>query len=180
MLTKRANPIEQQAADWLARRDARPLSDADKVAFEEWLAASPIHKVEFLRMEYAWEESLRLKALGAGVQSDEVPQPGRWVLSGLFRAGFGRRSNRMPAAPTARGWRLPMALAAGVLIAAATAAWIAASHYGSRYSTAVGRLELAAAARDRVGDHQVMATDCNGAVTWRYRRSVRDPWPGGA
>jgi transmembrane sensor len=141
MLTKRANPIEQQAADWLARRDARPWSDADKVAFEEWLAASPIHQVEFLRMEYAWEESLRLKALGAGVQSSKAPRPGRWVLSGLFRAGFGRRSNRMPAA---RGWRLPMALAAGVLIAAATAAWIAASHYGGRYSTAVGRLELIA------------------------------------
>jgi transmembrane sensor len=52
-------------------------ADADKVAFEEWLAASPIHQVEFLRMEYAWEESLRLKALGAGVQSNKAPQPGR-------------------------------------------------------------------------------------------------------
>ena len=140
MLTKRANPIEQQAADWLARRDARPWSDADRVALEEWLAASPIHQVEFLRMEYAWEESLRLKALGAGVQSNKAPRPGRWVLSALFSGGVAGRSSRTPAAPAMRRLRLPMALAASVLIAVAAAAWITASYYGGRHSTTVGQL----------------------------------------
>jgi transmembrane sensor len=142
MLMNRASRIEQEAADWLARRDARPWSDADRVAFDEWLGASPIHKVEFLRMEYAWEESLRLKALGAGVQSNKAPRPGRWVLSGLFGGGFAGRSSRMPAAPATRRFRLPTAVAAGVLIAAAgaAAAWFTASHYGGRYSTAVGQL----------------------------------------
>jgi transmembrane sensor len=142
MLMNRASRIEQEAADWLARRDARPWSDADRAAFDEWLGASPIHKVEFLRMEYAWEESLRLKALGAGVQSNKAPRPGRWVLSGLFGGGLAGRSGRMPAAPATRRFRLPTALAAGVLIAAAgaAAAWFTASHYGGRYSTAVGRL----------------------------------------
>lgn len=140
MLMKRADQIEQEAADWLARRDAGPWANADQVAFDEWLAVSPIHKVEFLRMEYAWEESLRLKALGAGVQSNEVPRPGRWVLSGLFGGGFAGRSSRMPAVPATRRLRLPMALAAGVLIAVAAAAWITMSYYGGRYSTAVGQL----------------------------------------
>jgi transmembrane sensor len=137
---KRADQIEQEAADWLARRDAESWANADQVAFDEWLAVSPIHQVEFLRMEYAWEESLRLKALGAGVQSNKAPRPGRWVLSGLFGGGFAGRSNRMPEAPAMRRLRLPMALAAGVLIAAAAAAWISASYYGGRYSTAVGQL----------------------------------------
>jgi transmembrane sensor len=140
MLMKRANQIEHEAADWLARRDARPWTDADQVAFDEWLAVSPIHKVEYLRMEYAWEESLRLKALGAGVQSNKAPRPGRWVLSGLFGGGFTGRSRRMSAASVTPRFRLPMALASGILIAAAVAAWITASHYGSQYSTTVGQL----------------------------------------
>jgi transmembrane sensor len=140
MFMKRANQIEQEAADWLARRDAGSWANADQVAFDEWLAVSPIHKVEFLRMEYAWEESLRLKALGAGVQSNKAPRPGRWVLSALFSGGVAGRSSSMPAAPAMRRMRLPMALAAGVLIAAGAAAWIVASYYGGRYSTAVGQL----------------------------------------
>jgi transmembrane sensor len=169
MLMKRANQIEQEAADWLARRDARPWADADQVAFDEWLAVSPIHKVEFLRMEYAWEESLRLKALGAGVQSNKAPRPGRWVLSGLFGGGFAARSSRMPAAPAMRRLRLPMALAAGVLIAAAAAAWITMSYYGGRYSTTVGQLSHIAMAD---GSQVTLNTDSvvRVAVNTRERR----------
>jgi transmembrane sensor len=140
MLMKRANQIEQQAADWVARRDARAWTDVDQAAFDAWLAASPIHKVEFLRMEYAWEESLRLKALGAGVQSNKAPRPGRWVLSALFSGSVAGRSNRTPAAPALRRLRLPMALAASVLIAVAAVAWTTVSYYGGRHSTAVGQL----------------------------------------
>jgi transmembrane sensor len=140
MLMKRANQIEQEAADWLARRDARAWTDVEQAAFDAWLAVSPIHKVEFLRMEYAWEESLRLKALGAGVQSNKAPRPGRWVLSALFSGGVAGRSSRTPAAPAMRRLRLPMALAASVLIAVAAAAWVTASYYGGRHSTSVGQL----------------------------------------
>jgi transmembrane sensor len=137
---KRANQIEQEAADWLARRDARAWTDVEQAAFDAWLAVSPIHKVEFLRMEYAWEESLRLKALGAGVKSNKAPRPGRWVLSALFSGGVAGRSSRTSAAPAMRRLRIPMALAASVLITVAAAAWITASYYGGRHSTIVGQL----------------------------------------
>jgi transmembrane sensor len=169
MLMKRANQIEQEAADWLARRDAGSWANTDQVAFDEWLSVSPIHKVEFLRMEYAWEESLRLKALGAGVQSNEAPRPGHWVLSGLFGGGLAGRSSRIPAAPAMRRLRLPMALAAGVLIAAAAAAWISASYYGGRYSTAVGQLSHIAMAD---GSQVTLNTDSvvRVAVNTRERR----------
>lgn len=140
MLMKRANQIEQEAADWVARRDARALTDVDQAAFDEWLAASPIHRVEFLRMEYAWEESLRLKALGAGVQSTKAPRPGRWVLSALFSGGVVGRSSRTSAAPAVRRLRLPMAMAASVVITVAAAVWITSSYYGGRHSTTVGQL----------------------------------------
>ena len=169
MLMKRADQIEQEAADWLARRDAGSWANADQVAFDEWLAVSPIHKVEFLRMEYAWEESLRLKALGAGVQSNKAPSPGRWVLSGLFGGGFAGRPGRMPATPAMRRFRLPAALAAAVLIAAAAAAWISASYYGGRYSTVVGQLSHIAMAD---GSQVTLNTDSvvRVAVNTRERR----------
>jgi len=169
MLMKRANQIEQEAADWLARRDAGPWANADQVAFDEWLAVSPIHKVEFLRMEYAWEATLRLKALGAGVQSNKAPRPGRWVFSALFNGGVAGQSSRMPAAPAMRRLRLPMALAAGVLVAAGAAAWITASYYGGRYSTAVGQLSHIAMAD---GSQVTLNTDSvvRVAVNTRERR----------
>lgn len=146
MLMKRANQIEQEAADWVARRDARAWTDVDQAAFDEWLAVSPIHKVEFLRMEYAWEESLRLKALGAGVQSMKAPRPGRWVLSALIRGGVAGRSSRTPAAPAMRRLRVPMALAATILICVAATAWITSSYYAGRHSTTVGQLSQIAMA----------------------------------
>jgi transmembrane sensor len=153
---KRANKIEQDAADWLARRDAQPWSDADRVAFDEWLAASPIHKVEFLRMEYAWEESLRLKALGAGIDSNEAPRPGRWVFSGLLGKAFSSRSGRGPAALVPGRVRLTLALAASVVVAVAAVALIAGSFYGGRYSTTVGQLSHIAMAD---GSHVTLNTD---------------------
>src|SRR5258708_19615925 len=96
------NPIERVASDWLARRDAGDLSAADREAFETWLNASMIHRVEFLRAEDAWEATLRLKALGAGVQSLTVPPPGRWSLSAFLKVRPREREGGV-----SRRWSLP-------------------------------------------------------------------------
>ncbi len=73
--------IERAAAKWLVRRDAESWSAADQAAFDGWLAASTLHRVIWLRLEAAWRESGRLKALGAGVAPGEVPIRGGWNLS---------------------------------------------------------------------------------------------------
>lgn len=73
--------IEQEAADWLARRDSDSWSEADAVAFEEWQTRSTAHRVAVIRLQAVWQRADRLQALGAGVPSGQIPAPGSWVLS---------------------------------------------------------------------------------------------------
>jgi transmembrane sensor len=76
--------IDEAAGDWLAKRDSGNWSEADQRAFDAWLNVSTLHRVAYLRIERAWEEALRLTALGAGIQSGKPPPPGQWVLSPFF------------------------------------------------------------------------------------------------
>lgn len=78
--------IERAAAAWLARRDAGQWTRGDQAELEAWLAASTARRVAWIRLEAAWRESGRLKALGAGVTVGTVPVRGRWTqppLSGV-------------------------------------------------------------------------------------------------
>ncbi|HEY6643358.1 FecR family protein [Povalibacter sp.] len=84
MTTDRNNDIEESASGWLIRRDSDSWTDADQARFEEWLDASTLNRITFLRLELAWEESARLKALGAGVPGDRPPPPGEWNLTAFF------------------------------------------------------------------------------------------------
>jgi transmembrane sensor len=80
----RTNEIDQVAGDWLVRRDSENWSAADQERLEGWLSASTLNRVAFLRLELAWEDAARLKALGAGIQSDQPPPPGHWNLTPFF------------------------------------------------------------------------------------------------
>lgn len=72
---------ERAAAAWLARRDGNGWSAHDQAKLDAWLSASIEHRIAFLRLEAAWQESDRLKALGAGVPAGQVPPRGRWGLA---------------------------------------------------------------------------------------------------
>ena len=56
-----AEAITQAAAEWAVRAD-RPLSDAERHAFEAWKTASPRHAAEYARIREPWEQ---LGAVGA-------------------------------------------------------------------------------------------------------------------
>jgi transmembrane sensor len=119
--------IEQAAAAWLVRRDRDEWSDADEAMLREWLSASLAHRVAFVRLETAWVQTGRLKALAAGVT--------RTSLSGAS-----------PAEPDARGApprRTPLtSIAAAVLITSTVGAlWLAMAHPGASYRTAVGSIK---------------------------------------
>lgn len=66
---------ERVAADWLARRDAGAWTPADARALEAWLAERTEHRIAWLRLESAWEETGRLAALGAGLPAGAGPPP---------------------------------------------------------------------------------------------------------
>lgn len=70
--------IEQAAAGWLARRDGDRWNAEDAAALQRWLDADIGHRVAFLRLQAAWQESGRLQALGAGWQDRAAPARGHW------------------------------------------------------------------------------------------------------
>ena len=76
--------IDAVASDWLIRRESGAWSAADQARLEEWLNASTLNRVAFLRLELAWEDAARLKALGAGISGDRPPPPGSWNLTPFF------------------------------------------------------------------------------------------------
>jgi transmembrane sensor len=83
---ERIREIDAAASEWLIRRDAGAWSPADQARLDEWLNASTLNRVAFLRLELAWEDAARLKALGAGILGDKPPPAGRWNLTPFFDA----------------------------------------------------------------------------------------------
>ena len=85
MSTESTQQIEAAAGRWLARRDSDAWSAQDEADLQAWLDESMAHKVAYWRLEDGWEKALRLKALGAGIHSDQPPPPGHWNLSPFFQ-----------------------------------------------------------------------------------------------
>ncbi len=145
--------IEHDAAEWLARRDADDWSPADTAALDAWLSAATAHRVAFLRLEAAWNEFGRLKALGAGVPAGELPHRGRWSQApfGLqpataqdaelvpVRVRSRRASARRPA--PRRGRAFAAALLVALVSIAALWGWQRFDHVTpAAYRTTVGSL----------------------------------------
>ena len=134
--------IEQQAADWLVRRDAGDWAPHDQHALEAWLSASARHKVAFLRLEAAWAEAGRLQALAAGLPAGGPPP---------------RTASDAPALPDLRGitfaprrahartgrWRHGVAAALAMLAlgSAAWGGWQLTGRQQAHYASAVGQVQ---------------------------------------
>lgn len=81
---ERTNEIEETASEWLIRRESGQWTQTDQAGLEQWLDASTLNRVAFLQLELAWEESARLKALGAGIPGNQPPPPGQWNITPFF------------------------------------------------------------------------------------------------
>jgi transmembrane sensor len=139
----RTEEIEEAASNWLICRESGKWAETDQARFEQWLDASTANRVAFLRLELAWEDSARLKALGAGVPRDQLPPLGQWTLTPFFDvqhtdAHHPPAPRTVPGAPTRRGRGL--AIAASVLLAVASGFGAHGRWDGSsdRYTTPVG------------------------------------------
>ena len=69
----KAQDIEAAAAAWFERREWSEWDAAAQAALEAWLSESTAHRIAFVRLEAAWEQAERLKALGAGAPLGRVP-----------------------------------------------------------------------------------------------------------
>jgi transmembrane sensor len=161
--------IEERAGQWLARRDRADWSGNDEAEFQAWLEQSTAHVVAFVRLEAAWKQAKRLKALSAGVPAGQVPSPQEWQLTPFFDkaalvddigsqsqvsasggAGFSRLSDHgskvgkrePPDAGAVKSGRLRLirAIAASVLLVAAGSGTWHVWPAGPDYSTPVGGL----------------------------------------
>lgn len=149
---QRNRQTEAIAAEWLARRDGGNWTNAEQSEFTEWLGASTANRVAFLRLEAAWQQAGRLRALGTTAQSTVIPPPRRWSappvlmpVQSEFRqvsAAGGKHPDKDAAGPSAgRGWSRLHFLAAAVLVGAAIgASWHFSWPDGSSYRTDVGGL----------------------------------------
>jgi transmembrane sensor len=61
---KRQEAIEDQALDWLIRRNAPDWTENEKVEFNAWLDESMAHKAAFWRADHLWQQANRIRSLG--------------------------------------------------------------------------------------------------------------------
>lgn len=75
---KRQEAIEDQALDWLIRRNGEGWTEDEEVELNTWLEESMAHKAAFWRAAHLWQQADRIKSLGIDAHSDfEEPQPKR-------------------------------------------------------------------------------------------------------
>ena len=96
--------IEGIAADWLAQRDGDAWTPVDAAALDAWLGADTAHRVAFLRLQAAWDESGRLQALGAGWKHPGPPPRGHWTQPAQGRgvSALGNDALPLPSPPDLR------------------------------------------------------------------------------
>jgi transmembrane sensor len=165
--------IERVAADWLAQRDGGRWTIDDDARLAAWLSASTAHRVAFLRLEAAWEESGRLKALAAGRDVAGPPVRAFWPApteavrdtddteidpTDAHWQAVRHRAGRTRA-PRSR-WRF-LATAAVLVLALGTATLVGWRQVSSvaapiEYATAVGRLDTV---RLSDGSHATLSSD---------------------
>ena len=172
--TDRHADAERTAADWLARRDGDGWTVADARALARWLQADTAHRVAFLRLQAAWDESDRLQALGAGWEARQPPPRGWWRASPQARRDqmLAAMARRPPAAatrtPRRRAW--PFALAASVLIAGGLAvAWSGWQQQPLDTATLVAGIGQMREVALADGSHATLASDSQVDVRWSRR-----------
>lgn len=168
--------IEETATRWFAKRASGTWTEADQTEFDAWLEAATAHRIQYLRVEAAWNHAARLKALGAGVAAGTIPARGAWG-DARFSDGLGRHSggeDRSPA-PRRKGrvfTRFAVATAAAlVLFAVGIYVYIGHFNAGDHYMTPVGGIDTVAL---NDGSHVTLNTDTSIRVSLgEHERRIR-------
>jgi transmembrane sensor len=149
---KAASDIEQQAADWLARRDGDAWSAPAQQEFDAWLQASTAHRIAWLRLNSVWRRADRLSSMHTPGQLSVPAPPRRWPLARVS------------------DWRI----AATLLLACALGLLLASTDILNRpaaYETAVGENRTVALAD---GSRMMLNTDTR--LRARLAKGRRTVW----
>lgn len=124
---------DRLAAEWLARRVGARWTAQQEAELQAWLQADTAHRVAFLRVQSAWEQAARLKALA----------PAQAVVPGAGVVELAPRPRHAPAAKPAHAWRQRLAGLAAALVLAVLAghAWWQSGVETADYRTALGKLD---------------------------------------
>jgi len=178
-----AAETEREAAQWLARRESEGWSERDAQKLSAWLDTCIGNRVAFLRLQEAWNEAARLRALGAGLAPGTIPARGSWhEARGSARA-------QTPSGPPDLGdlelryrregesnrgrWRsrAAAALALAAIGLVGTMGWRAERSHQAIFSTALGQIESTTL---QDGSHVTLSSDSRIEVSMdRARREVR-------
>ncbi len=144
-----------QAADWLARLDRGSLSNAERAAFEAWLAENPRNKFEITGLARFWY------GLDRPLSNAFAREPGK------------QRSHNTGIRVRAPGWRLVagFALAAVALLGVVLFDPVAPSNEIARFATEIGQ-----SSQVRLSDGSSLILNTNSVVEQHYsatRRMVR-------
>jgi transmembrane sensor len=66
---------ETAAAEWIVRRARDDWSKSDEAELQRWIVESLDHRVAWLRLDAAWQETQRLKSLLSSAPAGNVPRP---------------------------------------------------------------------------------------------------------
>lgn len=77
---KRQEAIEDQALDWLIRRNGEEWSEHEQLELNAWLDESMAHKAAFWRADHMWRQADRIGSLGidAHFQPEEAEPKRQW------------------------------------------------------------------------------------------------------
>jgi transmembrane sensor len=157
--SKDSAEIEATAADWFAKREGDRWSAEDQARLDVWLDASTANRIAYIRLQTAWERLGRLKALGAGVPAETIPQRGSWGFATLpkgstppispetldgneFRETDAAKSpQNKPKVPAVLPRRFARAMAVSLIIATAIGGtWQFLANNANSYTTKIGAI----------------------------------------
>jgi transmembrane sensor len=169
---RKSERIEELASRWFARRQSAAWTDVDQATFDAWIEEHPAHRIAYIRLDAAWKEAARLKALGAGVPPGVIPPRRSWGDT-RFSSPTSAQTPETQSAPAitegelspspreSRGGRRrvwPLTLAASVALALVGGLYVYSTSLlpGTRYSTRVGAMDTVPLAD---GSHVTLNTD---------------------
>jgi len=138
--------IDEQAADWAARRDLGALSPEEEAEFEAWLAADIRHLGAYGRAEAVLCRLERLNS-AALEPADDVPEKSNWTRRGVLLTG---------------GAMVGVAATVGITM-------IPRGTQGEMLSTGVGQLREVVLA-----DGSIVHLNTNSEISVQFSRDVRN------